>query len=335
LNSLRRRRAILAAGAPAPQERTLTTPQTTDGLATAAARPTIAPAATLLLLRDCDSGVEVLMMRRQVALRFMGGMWVFPGGRVDPSDCGPGAALVVDHADDRGTVPCAPDGTPLPADLALGLKVATCRETYEEAGVLLVRHPDGRTPAPEQLRELAAQRENVAHTADGFIAMVASSGLLLDVHRLVYWSHWITPSHESRRFDTHFFALAMPEDQVARLDERESTELAWLTPRDAGAAAARGTMLLAPPTQITLEDLGEAHARHGNVSAMLAAERGRATPPVMPRIRVEGATTHVLMPWNPEYAQAQGEGYISPTGYPPHLTRRPASLVFRRAAAQR
>ena len=53
----------------------------------------------------------------------------------------------------------------------------------------------------------------------------------------------------------------------------------------------------------------------------------------MPRVTVEGATTHVLMPWNPEYAAASGEGYISPTGYPPHLTRRPSRLAFRRATA--
>ena len=67
-------------------------------------------------------------------------------------------------------------------------------------------------------------------------------------------------------------------------------------------------MLIAPPTLLTLEDIDEAHALHGGVSEMLAAERGRATPPVMPRVVMDGATTHVLMPWNPAYALAQGEG---------------------------
>jgi len=292
----------------------------------------IPPAATLLLLRERNSRVEVLMMRRQDALRFMGGMWVFPGGRVDPPDCEPAAAaLVPDLSGQADAILCAPDGAPLTPDLALGLRVAACRETWEEAGVLLVRHRDGQAPAPRELRALVADRDRTMQTPGGFAQMVASAGLLLDLDRLVYWSHWITPSHESRRFDTHFFAVAMPEGQVASLDHRESTELAWLAPSDVCAAASSGTMLIAPPTQLTLEDLHEAHARHGGVAAMLAAERGRPTPAVMPRVTIDGATTHVLMPWNPEYAQAQGEGYISSAGYPPHLARRPSRLVFRRA----
>jgi 8-oxo-dGTP pyrophosphatase MutT (NUDIX family) len=304
----------------------LTTPD-----ATAAALP-IAPAATLLLLRERNSRLEVLMMRRQEALRFMGGMWVFPGGRVDPPDCGPAAAALVEaESADHAPVMCAPDGTPLGPELVLGLRVAACRETYEEAGILLVRRRDGRPPAGAELHALASAQNGVTHAPVGFLDLVASSGLLLDVDRLVYWSHWITPSHEPRRFDTHFFAVAMPEGQVASLDQRESTELAWLTPRDVCAAAASGSMLIAPPTLLTLEDIDEAYALHGGVSEMLAAERGRAAPPVMPRVVMDGATTHVLMPWNPAYAAAQGEGCIARAGYPPHLTRRRSSLVFRRA----
>jgi 8-oxo-dGTP pyrophosphatase MutT (NUDIX family) len=44
------------------------------------------PAATVVLLRDADAGLETLMLRRNSKLEFAGGMWVFPGGRVDPED---------------------------------------------------------------------------------------------------------------------------------------------------------------------------------------------------------------------------------------------------------
>jgi 8-oxo-dGTP pyrophosphatase MutT (NUDIX family) len=47
------------------------------------------PAATVVLARDADAGVEVLMLHRVSKVAF-GGMWVFPGGRVDDGDRQPG-----------------------------------------------------------------------------------------------------------------------------------------------------------------------------------------------------------------------------------------------------
>lgn len=46
------------------------------------------PAATVVLLRDepVTGELEVLMLRRNAAVEFAGGMWVFPGGRIDPED---------------------------------------------------------------------------------------------------------------------------------------------------------------------------------------------------------------------------------------------------------
>ena len=45
----------------------------------------VIPAATVVLARDGVDGLEVLMLRKNAKLSF-GGMWVFPGGRVDPED---------------------------------------------------------------------------------------------------------------------------------------------------------------------------------------------------------------------------------------------------------
>ena len=46
----------------------------------------LVPAATVVLLRDGPTGVETLMLRRNSTLDFAGGMWVFPGGRLDAAD---------------------------------------------------------------------------------------------------------------------------------------------------------------------------------------------------------------------------------------------------------
>jgi 8-oxo-dGTP pyrophosphatase MutT (NUDIX family) len=44
------------------------------------------PAATVVLLRNGDEGLETLLVQRSQAVKHMGGMWVFPGGRVDEGD---------------------------------------------------------------------------------------------------------------------------------------------------------------------------------------------------------------------------------------------------------
>jgi 8-oxo-dGTP pyrophosphatase MutT (NUDIX family) len=74
-------------------------------------------AASVMVLRGGDTGLEVLLVQRNPAQRFMGGAWVFPGGAVDPED-GDGSA---------------------------GLQAAARRECAEEAGVPL---PDDQPLVP-------------------------------------------------------------------------------------------------------------------------------------------------------------------------------------------
>ena len=40
-------------------------------------------AATAVLLRNSDKGIETLLLRRNAKLAFAGGVWVFPGGAID------------------------------------------------------------------------------------------------------------------------------------------------------------------------------------------------------------------------------------------------------------
>ena len=59
----------------------------------AAGAPLI-PAATVVLLRDTAGGIETLLLRRNTAVEFAGGLWVFPGGRIDPGDHIEGGDLI-------------------------------------------------------------------------------------------------------------------------------------------------------------------------------------------------------------------------------------------------
>ncbi len=66
-------------------------------------------ATSVIVLRGEDRGLEVLLVQRNPAARFMGGAWVFPGGAVDATD-GEGDAA---------------------------LRAAGVREVEEEAGIVL------------------------------------------------------------------------------------------------------------------------------------------------------------------------------------------------------
>jgi len=72
----------------------------------------IRPAATVVLLRERPSGFETLLLQRNSALQFAGGLWVFPGGRIDKDD-------YADSADDS----------------LAAARYAAVRETREETGL--------------------------------------------------------------------------------------------------------------------------------------------------------------------------------------------------------
>jgi 8-oxo-dGTP pyrophosphatase MutT (NUDIX family) len=281
------------------------------------------PAATVVLLRETDGRLEALMMRRGAGLSFLGGMWVFPGGRLDAADHSPEALARV-FPDARGaTRPqlATMQGTTLDARETAGLHVAACREAFEEAGVLLACTASGDACDAATAARLGSWRDEVTRDATAFTRMLEAESLFIDTRPLVYWSHWITPSIEPKRFDTRFFVAPLPPDQAASADLSELTEHAWLEPATTAGALERGEIMLVPPTLLTLEDLAECHARHGSLVAMLAAETGRETPPVMPRIAVTADGIRVVMPWDPAYAALAGEGCEAAGEFPAHFTR--------------
>jgi len=186
----------------------------------------------------------------------------------------------------------------------------------------------GRPCDPARVAALQARRPEVANDAAAFARLLAEEDLYLDVAPLVYWSHWITPSAEPKRFDTRFFAIAVPGGQGASADFGELTHHEWVQPARAQEAIESGLIRVVPPTLLTLEDLAESHARHGGLAAMLAAERGRPAPPIMPRMEAGPGEVRVLMPWDEGYATAAGEGCESVDGYPEHLLRRPSRVVM-------
>lgn len=250
-------------------------------------RPT-RDAATVLLLRDGDSGLEVLMQERHLETDFVGGALVFPGGAVDPDDgdLPPGRWRGAD---------LARVGAALGADEAgaLALLVAAARETFEEAGLLLAVDADGSTVGADLLArpDVAAVRAELAARDDGgdLAALLEAHDLVLDLGALEPFAWWVTPEGMHRRYDTRFFVTAVPAEQAdaASGDAVETMSARWLQPAQVLEDGRAGRWTVIFPTRRVLEQL----AAFDDVAAVLDAARGdrlgieRIQPEV---VRVDG-----------------------------------------------
>jgi 8-oxo-dGTP pyrophosphatase MutT (NUDIX family) len=239
------------------------------------------PAATILLLRDGADGLEVFMVVRHHAIDFASGALVFPGGRVDRGD----------HEVAAQPALCPnPNGLPV-ADMAF--RIAAIRETFEECGVLLAR-PAGsdRLVDPGRLTAIeAAHRAKLAAGDIGFDRVLAEHELLPATDLLVHYAHWITPSHQPKRYDTQFFLAAAPAEHLAVHDGSESVDSVWISPRQALADTEAGRFKLVFATMKNLEKL----SRHATVAEALATARASRVATVQPRSTKIDATRRKLI----------------------------------------
>ena len=221
------------------------------------------PAATILLVRDGPTGLEVLMVRRHGKSSFAAGALVFPGGKVD--------------ADDAELARACPAGKLLP------YRVAAIRETWEEAGILLARR-QGDMPALLDAAEVHRLRQAHPHPASTMRRIVAEERIALATDRLVHYAHWITPEAEPRRFDTQFFIAAAPLGQTATSDGYETLDCVWIAPDTALREADAGRAILLFPTRLTLLKLG----RSRSAEEALARAGREPVVTVQPVMTVEG-----------------------------------------------
>jgi glyoxylase-like metal-dependent hydrolase (beta-lactamase superfamily II)/8-oxo-dGTP pyrophosphatase MutT (NUDIX family) len=208
----------------------------------------VLPAATVLLLRDTPEGIEVLMTRRSAGASFAPGAYVFPGGRIEEAD-----AVAQAVARRR----------PTQSDLQLTQSVAAVRECFEELGVLLARHPDGRAVDPA----VVAAMDRSTTSAIALVDQCAAHGLLLAIDQVYTLAHWITDRDLPKRFDVPFLVARMPEGQTPTADEAEQFEPCWVRPADALARHQSGGFFMIFPTLRTLERL----AAYATAEAVLEA----------------------------------------------------------------
>ncbi len=240
-----------------------------SGAAPAAAKQ----AATVLLLRDGAPGLEVYLLRRTKGMPFAGGMTAYPGGGVDPRDGDTEVAWFgPSPAQWAGAFGCDERA-------ARELVCAAVRETFEEAGVLLAGDPEGGAVVPDVSGDDWEEQRQALLTRELSLAeLLADRELVLRSDLLRPFAHWITPPVEPRRYDTKFFAAALPAGQEARDVSGEADEADWLTPSAALGEMNAGTRPMLPPTSHTLGQLEP----FADVASALAGSPPQPLEPISP-----------------------------------------------------
>jgi 8-oxo-dGTP pyrophosphatase MutT (NUDIX family) len=172
-----------------------------------------APAATMIVLDDSGSEPRVLMGRRNPNLVFMPGLYVFPGGRIEPGDRRMNVAGALHDVVEMRLMSRVQRPSP---GRARALALAAIRETFEETGMLIGSRDYG---APESAPE-------------GAWSAYAAHGCYPELDRLHLIARAITPPRRARRFDTAFFAVSVEAvvDTVEGMTgpDRELVDLVWL-----------------------------------------------------------------------------------------------------------
>jgi 8-oxo-dGTP pyrophosphatase MutT (NUDIX family) len=248
------------------------------------------------VLRDGAEGIEALMMLRPVEAEFVPRAQVFPGGRVDDADTD-AAWLRLCELNSEQLAGIAEDGEENGSPSALAFRIGAIREVFEETSVLLGVE-GGRFPD----RHWAARTRTRVHSSgEPFATGIQAGGLRLNPASLAYFARWVTPEPLPKRYDTRFYAAAMPGGQEAVAAPGEVESLEWITPRLALERADTNAAYTLPPTRAALGAL----AQYGDVATALdGLARGRDLTPILPRIvrgDRPGPEIQVLIPGEPGY----------------------------------
>ena len=217
------------------------------------------PAASVLLIRPGRAAaIEVFLIRRARDMRFLGGYYAFPGGKVDLADRSHDAL-----ARARGLSPEAAAraiGDPADEVPALAYWLASVREVFEETGVLLARDAEGRpvaAGAPDVAPRLEGHRRSLVRGERSFTAVLAAEEWFADLAPLAYLSHFVTPPASPIRFSARFFLCPVPAGQAPRLIAEEASEGFWVEPAEAHRRFRAGDWPMAEPAEYGTQYLAQ------------------------------------------------------------------------------
>lgn len=213
------------------------------------------PAASVALVRAAGGSdpIEVYLIRRHRGMRFLGGFYAFPGGRVDPHDAASG---ILDRC--VGLTPGEAEAVfPGDARPALAYWVTAVRELLEETGVLLACDAAGAPVGGAEAARIERLRGALAADPAGLPALLAAEGWWCDLRPLRHLSHFITPRASPIRYSARFFLCQVPPGQAPRLVGSEATEGFWIGAAEGYLRFRAGEMAMAEPAEYGLGYLAQ------------------------------------------------------------------------------
>ena len=177
-------------------------------------------------------------------------------------------------------------------------RVASARETFEEAGVVLSEGP----ALDDATRAEWRRRLNLANDHDEskrYAEILEATGHVLSADALLPFSHWIPPlAHGvAKRFDTLFYIARLPDGEVMTPDGREAVTAHWSTAAAALARADAGEIGVIFPTRRNLERL----AQYPTVEALWSATAARKLQLIQPEIVKRDDGMFLTIPTGADY----------------------------------
>jgi 8-oxo-dGTP pyrophosphatase MutT (NUDIX family) len=229
------------------------------------------PASSVLLVRPAPAGhagpIEVYMIRRNKGMKFLGGYYAFPGGKVDAADGSAASLMGCRGLDAQAAEAIFPGGGPP----ALAFWVTAVRELLEETGILLACDAEGRAVDPQSptVAPLVEDVRKRLMAGEPFAELLAGQGWFCDLRPLRHLSHFITPRTSPIRFSARFFLCPVPDGQAPRLFTEETSEGFWIAPGEGYRRFIANEMAMAEPAEYglgylaqfdSLDDVWTAHA---------------------------------------------------------------------------
>ena len=180
------------------------------------------PASTVLIIRNCTSGIEVFMVVRHHQIDFASGALVFPGGKVDDSDYDEKLVNYVSKNND---------------------------DKKEKKNI-----------NSKRLLEFNIWREKFNNENASMFKFAKDENITFSTDDLIPFAHWVTPEMMPKRFDTRFYIAKAPDGHEGLHDGTESVDSIWINPKDALDDCYERKRNIIFPTRLNLEKLSKSQS---------------------------------------------------------------------------